>query len=252
MAPGAAMDFDFEIEYAQHGFPASGGQTAVVYNGTFFNNSVLPQFGYIERRQLSDRNDRRKYGLPEIPRMAPIDDLDARANTYIVERCGLDRFRDHGIDRARPDRAGAGLSGKEWTTTRPITAAPLFPLQIGHENPAVRILAVGALGGEEGQWNDVVDRDLLRPAACVQRRSHDRIGEEVARLLHEEFLAVPVPPGAHPRVSELRGVCAEFRQHDSVFGSRSASSPTCATRTISTTCSTSPRTKSRISGGRIR
>jgi hypothetical protein len=83
LAPGAAMDFDFDIEYAQHGFPADGGETSIVYNGTFFNNALMPRFGYSENAQLSDRNDRRKYNLPDIPRMASIDDMNARANTYI-------------------------------------------------------------------------------------------------------------------------------------------------------------------------
>ena len=83
LAPGAAMDFDFEVEIGQEGFPVSGGETQVVYNGSFFNSSELPHFGYREHAQLSDRNDRRKYGLPELPRMAPIDDMQARANSYI-------------------------------------------------------------------------------------------------------------------------------------------------------------------------
>ncbi len=83
MAPGASMDFDFDIEIGQRGFPMSGGQTQIVYNGTFFNSRDLPHFGYQERAQLSDRNDRRKYGLPDMPRMASIDDMPARGNTYI-------------------------------------------------------------------------------------------------------------------------------------------------------------------------
>ena len=50
LAPGAAMDFDFRYSVKPHGFPLSGGDTAVVYNGTFFNNmAALPQFGYDAR-----------------------------------------------------------------------------------------------------------------------------------------------------------------------------------------------------------
>ena len=119
MAPGAAMDFDFEIEYAQHGFPASGGQTTVVYNGTFFNNGALPQFGYSERRQLSDRNDRRKYGLPDIPRMAPIDDLGARANTYIASDADWIDFET--TISTVPDQIALapGYLQKEWSDNTP-------------------------------------------------------------------------------------------------------------------------------------
>src|SRR5262249_44461402 len=42
MQPGAAMDFDFELEYAQRGFGINGGQTQIVENGTFFNNFSMP------------------------------------------------------------------------------------------------------------------------------------------------------------------------------------------------------------------
>jgi len=85
LAPGAAMDFAFEVSAQPNGFTTGGGETALVYNGSFFNNyAVLPQFGYSERAQLQDRNDRRKHGLPELPRMNPIDDPAARNANYLT------------------------------------------------------------------------------------------------------------------------------------------------------------------------
>src|SRR5690606_33607594 len=93
LAPGAAMDFGFGYTSRPHGFPLNGGDTGVVYNGTFFNNfAALPQIGYDARRQLQDRNDRRKYGLPEQPRMPPIDDRDEWNNNYIS---GSARSEEH-------------------------------------------------------------------------------------------------------------------------------------------------------------
>lgn len=84
LAPGAEMDFDYDLVSQPHGFPVNGGDTSVVYNGTFFNNfAALPQFGYDPNRQLSDRNDRRKYKLPEVPRMNPIGDTAAYADNYL-------------------------------------------------------------------------------------------------------------------------------------------------------------------------
>ncbi|MFT3790802.1 MAG: M1 family aminopeptidase [Rudaea sp.] len=83
MAPGAAMDFDFDLEFGERGFSASGPESMIAGNGSFFNSFALPHFGYQEHHQLGDRNDRRKYGLPELPRMAPIDDMAARGNTYL-------------------------------------------------------------------------------------------------------------------------------------------------------------------------
>ncbi|HBY64353.1 MAG TPA: hypothetical protein DEH78_31415 [Solibacterales bacterium] len=43
----------------------SSALSPIVQNGTFFNNSIAPQIGYRDERELSDRNDRRKYGLGE-------------------------------------------------------------------------------------------------------------------------------------------------------------------------------------------
>ncbi|MBO9718378.1 MAG: ABC transporter permease subunit [Pseudoxanthomonas sp.] len=85
LAPGESLDFRFELSSAPHGFPLDGGGTSVVYNGTFFNNyAALPQFGYNERAQLQDRNDRRKQGLPQLPRMNPIGDVAARGSNYLT------------------------------------------------------------------------------------------------------------------------------------------------------------------------
>ncbi|MEP6940189.1 MAG: M1 family aminopeptidase [Rudaea sp.] len=120
MAPGAQMDFDFELEIAERGFSATGVDSAIAYNGTFLNNiGVLPQFGYQQGRQLSDRNDRRKYGLPDIPRMAPIDDMAARANTYISSDADWIDFET--TISTSPDQIALspGYLEKEWTADVP-------------------------------------------------------------------------------------------------------------------------------------
>ena len=76
--------------------------------------------------------------------------------------------------------------------------------------------------------------------------------QQVARLLHGELLAVPAPAGAHPRVPALRALRAELRQHDPVLGVDRLHRRPARSRQTSTTCSTSPRTRSRTSGGRTR
>ncbi len=84
LAPGASMTFDFDLEYAPKGFTNGTGETFLVHNGTFFNNAVMPQFGYQTQAQLTDRNDRRKYGLKaDVERMPKLGDQKARTNTYI-------------------------------------------------------------------------------------------------------------------------------------------------------------------------
>ncbi len=80
MAPGAAMDFRFDLEYGARGFRNDGADPSVLGNGTFLNpgltpdTSLIPSFGYDESAELMSDNDRRKFGLPERPRMHDLDD----------------------------------------------------------------------------------------------------------------------------------------------------------------------------------
>lgn len=94
LAPGASMDFDFTWERAERGFsntgmpPSTGGgdlRSTLNYNGTFFNSSELPHFGYDQARQIIDRNERRKRGLGEVPRKAKLEDESARHNIGVVD-----------------------------------------------------------------------------------------------------------------------------------------------------------------------
>ncbi|GAB3780539.1 ABC transporter permease/M1 family aminopeptidase [Dyella agri] len=116
LAPGASMPFDFDIDYAPKGFTNGTGETFLVHNGTFFNSQMLPQFGYQASRQLTDRNDRRKYGLkPDVPRMPPLDDEKARADTYLSNDADWISF-DTTVSTAADQIALApGTLEKEWT-----------------------------------------------------------------------------------------------------------------------------------------
>jgi hypothetical protein len=116
LAPGAEMDFDYDLKYAPHGFPLDGGDTHVVYNGTFFNNfAALPQFGYDEGRQLQDRNDRRKYKLPELPRMNPIGDTAAYADNYLGPNRDWVDFETTVSTSAGQIALAPGYLQREWT-----------------------------------------------------------------------------------------------------------------------------------------
>jgi len=116
LAPGASMNFDFTLEYAPQGFTNSPEGSFLARNGTFFNNTVMPQFGYQTQEQLTDRNDRRKYGLSaEVPRMPKLGDEKARANTYISNDADWISF-DTTVSTAADQIAVApGYLQKEWT-----------------------------------------------------------------------------------------------------------------------------------------
>ncbi|MFN7387506.1 MAG: M1 family aminopeptidase [Lysobacteraceae bacterium] len=93
MAPGAEMTLRFEVRAAERGFGNNVLQTQVVGNGTFFNSSVLPSFGYGSGGQIVDRNERRERGLGEVPRMAKLEDDAARANSFISDDADWIDFR---------------------------------------------------------------------------------------------------------------------------------------------------------------
>jgi ABC-2 type transport system permease protein len=115
LAPGASMDFDFVLHYESKGFRNSPEDTHVVENGTFIDDLVFPHFGYSEDNQLVDRNDRRKYGLGPVPRMAKIDDQAARKNNLIC--CDSDWVNFETTLSTEPDQIALapGYLEREWT-----------------------------------------------------------------------------------------------------------------------------------------
>ena len=55
------------------GFENEVSDTTVVQNGTFFNNTVAPIIGYSTQNEITDPNDRKKYGLGEQELMPPLE-----------------------------------------------------------------------------------------------------------------------------------------------------------------------------------
>lgn len=70
LQPGDSMLVRFATSRLPKGFANSVGSTSVVANGSFVNNmEILPMLGYSSNYELSDKNDRKKYGLPPKDRM---------------------------------------------------------------------------------------------------------------------------------------------------------------------------------------
>lgn len=81
--PGDSLKLNMDIEYFPKGFKNSDAGTSIVYNGSFFNSGILPSIGYNEQVELSENKIRKKYDLPEKPRMASVYDTLAYKNNYI-------------------------------------------------------------------------------------------------------------------------------------------------------------------------
>jgi hypothetical protein len=121
LAPGAATEFRFDLEYAARGFTNQGADPVVLDNGTFLNagltpdTTLVPSFGYAEEGELSSDRDRKEQGLPDKPRMHDLD--DAR----YVTRNALSRDADFIDYRATLCTAGdqlpvtSGYIERDWT-----------------------------------------------------------------------------------------------------------------------------------------
>jgi aminopeptidase N len=84
LAPGARVDLRFSTVRRQRGFRHARNQTDIVGNGTFINNAlVAPFLGMGREGLLTDRAERRKYGLPPELRLPKLEDDGARANHYL-------------------------------------------------------------------------------------------------------------------------------------------------------------------------
>jgi ABC-type transport system involved in multi-copper enzyme maturation permease subunit len=83
LQPGEQRDVHFVVDVHPTGIHNDGEQQQIVDNGSFFNSNAFPMFGYDERGQITDRNERRKRGLGEPTRMHKLEDVAARANSYL-------------------------------------------------------------------------------------------------------------------------------------------------------------------------
>ncbi|MES2317601.1 MAG: M1 family aminopeptidase [Pseudomonadota bacterium] len=83
LAPGATLAFDFTVEVRNPGFTNSGAPDTVNRNGTMFaSENFFPTLGYVQAREIDDRNERRKRGLGEPQRMPKLEDQQARYSNF--------------------------------------------------------------------------------------------------------------------------------------------------------------------------
>lgn len=85
MAPGESRPMKFTVVSNLRGFENETSHLEIVQNGTFFNNLIAPQIGYQAGGELTEKNDRKKQGLPEKDLMPALErNCDAHCrNTYL-------------------------------------------------------------------------------------------------------------------------------------------------------------------------
>jgi ABC-2 type transport system permease protein len=83
--PGGERRIAWEVRIEPNGIANTIPRTGIVENGSFFNNTAFPSFGYNENAEITDRNERRKRDLGEPRRMPKLEDTAARANNYLTD-----------------------------------------------------------------------------------------------------------------------------------------------------------------------
>lgn len=80
LAPGDTLKMNFKQILQPKGFETDNSAITVVDNGTFFDNSVLPSFGYQKKYELQDEDDRKDFGMAQRLAKAKRDDVKELAN----------------------------------------------------------------------------------------------------------------------------------------------------------------------------
>lgn len=83
LAPGAAMPFTFHEHFAFPGFANDATGEQLVHNGSFLVSEFFPHFCYDQDRELTDDNDRRKYGLEPAHLLPHRGDVAARGDNLV-------------------------------------------------------------------------------------------------------------------------------------------------------------------------
>ena len=117
MAPGESRPMKFTVRSHVRGVENEVSHLELVEDGTFFNNTIAPMIGYQPTGELSDKNDRKKYGLKEKDTM-PALERNCTAdcmNTYISNNADWVNV-DTVISTSADQMAVApGSLEKEWT-----------------------------------------------------------------------------------------------------------------------------------------
>ncbi len=83
--PGDTTLLEFKMNFKTVGFKESEEATAVLHNGTFFNNTEFPSIGYSAEAELTSDDDRKDNDLEPKDRMLPRDDQRGLSRNFLTD-----------------------------------------------------------------------------------------------------------------------------------------------------------------------
>lgn len=109
LAPGDSLQLKFTTRFEPAGFENEVEWNRIVQNGTFFDNSdVIPMFGYQAGNELSDKNRRKSYKLPEKSRRPLLNRQDTLHRNEAYIGINSDWVEVETIIRTAPDQIAIG------------------------------------------------------------------------------------------------------------------------------------------------
>ncbi|MDJ0842143.1 MAG: M1 family aminopeptidase [Acidobacteriota bacterium] len=116
MQPGETRTLAFETIRQHKGFRYGTPDTSLVRNGTFItNNKLTPYIGFNEDYLLSDRDERRAFGLDPLPRIPALEDTRQHHNSVNRQDSDFITFRTTVSTSADQIAVAPGVLEKEWT-----------------------------------------------------------------------------------------------------------------------------------------
>jgi ABC-type transport system involved in multi-copper enzyme maturation permease subunit len=114
LAPGDSLDFGIDVSSVNRGFMNDHSNVQVVGNGTFIENSdYIPQIGYSPGFEIEEPDKRKKHDLPDLPRIAAVDDTNALQRIFTPD---ADRIDFEAVVSTSPDQIALapGYLQREW------------------------------------------------------------------------------------------------------------------------------------------
>jgi ABC-2 type transport system permease protein len=114
LAPGDSTELRFDVAHETRGFEDEPSFFPVVENGTFFSNQYLPGIGYNAEGELQDEGARERQGLPERPRVRPINNPVGRARNFVSRDADWIRFQATVSTSADQTAIAPGRLDRQW------------------------------------------------------------------------------------------------------------------------------------------
>jgi ABC-2 type transport system permease protein len=234
LPPGGRLPLDFTVDVRRPGFTNNGAADTINLNGTFFNNQAFfPRIGYQKDFELTDRNERRKRGLGEPVRMAKLEDQAARANTMFGADADWINFETVVSTSGNQIALAPGYLQKSWKEN----GRSYYQYKMDQKMMPFFAYLSADWQVKKGDWHGI-------PIEIYHDRKHaynvDRMISATQKSL--DYYTTQFTPYQYKqvRILEFPNYAASPSRSPTRSRSRnrSASSPTCATRRTSTTCST--------------